>query len=172
MKSQWASHSRNNGKVWNFRGKMEILSRIMHLIALPKSKCGHWNLIEYQLRSTTYKEELVALQGINHSVYNEIDPLRYGVDFQYTPLMIHACYLRGFHYANKLLQSHGVFLVKLMIENKNNDLRLAVLKIADIICNFCVEESGLQIVFDGVGICVEDTSNHEWWVGAAVHNNK
>lgn len=29
-----------------------------------------------------------------------------------------------------------------------------------------------SIVFDGVGICVEDTPNHQWWVGAVVHNNK
>jgi hypothetical protein len=43
-------------------------------VGIPEAAGGE-RVIEYQLRSTTYKEELVALQGINHSVYSEMDPL-------------------------------------------------------------------------------------------------
>jgi hypothetical protein len=36
-------------------------------VGIPEAAGGE-RVIEYQLHSTTYKEELVALQGINHSV--------------------------------------------------------------------------------------------------------
>lgn len=57
---------------------------------------------------------------------------RYGVEFQYTHSMIHAFYLEGFRMADKLLHTKGIFLVKLMHKNGNDQLKSAVLQMADI----------------------------------------
>ena len=56
---------------------------------------------------------------------------RYGVSFPYTATMIHCFYLKGFQLADKLLASGGIFLVKLMNTNVHDDLRQAVLNLAD-----------------------------------------
>jgi len=60
---------------------------------------------------------------------------RYGVSFPYTVSMIHAFYLKGFHLADKLLAPDGIYLVKLMNTNGEDDLRMAVLTLADL-CGF------------------------------------
>lgn len=60
---------------------------------------------------------------------------RYGVSFPYTVSMIHCFYLKGFELAKKLLAPGGSFLVKLMNENGRDDLRQAVLNLAQC-CGF------------------------------------
>eukprot|EP00984_Skeletonema_dohrnii_P028435 scaffold18417_cov79-Skeletonema_dohrnii-CCMP3373.AAC.3 len=60
---------------------------------------------------------------------------RYGVSFPYTTTMIHCFYLKGFQLAEQLLEPEGFLMVKLMLTNGHDDLRQAVLILADY-CGF------------------------------------
>lgn len=69
---------------------------------------------------------------------------RYGVSFPYTVTMIHCFYLKGFELAEKLLAPGGFFLVKLMNRNGSDDLRQAVLNLAQC-CGFMHEGEAFKV---------------------------